>query len=60
MKKVWQIPELEVLDISMTMNGPGNANADCFDVSEGKTETHAGRSNASCLPKNGGGSPLDS
>lgn len=49
MKKVWNTPTLDVLDISMTMNGPGNANADCFDVSEGKQETHPGRSNASCL-----------
>ncbi|WP_154669900.1 paeninodin family lasso peptide [Bacillus niameyensis] len=52
MKRIWRQPILEVLDISMTMNGPGNANADCFDVSEGKHETHPGQSNASCL-KNG-------
>lgn len=53
MKKAWNKPMLEVLDISMTMNGPGNANADCFDVGEhpappqaiGNPET----SNASCL-----------
>ena len=25
MKKTWKMPELEVLDIRMTMNGPGNA-----------------------------------
>ena len=25
MKKMWKKPELEVLDIRMTMNGPGNA-----------------------------------
>lgn len=49
MKQLWRQPILEVLDISMTMNGPGNANADCFDVSEGKHETHPGQSNASCL-----------
>ncbi|MCL6571514.1 MAG: paeninodin family lasso peptide [Bacillus sp. (in: Bacteria)] len=49
MKKQWKKPMVEVLNISMTMNGPGNANADCFDVSDGKTETHPGRSNASCL-----------
>ncbi|MGP4106315.1 paeninodin family lasso peptide [Virgibacillus sp. L01] len=49
MKKVWKQPMLEVLDVSMTMNGPGNANADCFDVSDGKEETHEGMSNASCL-----------
>ncbi|WP_431800736.1 paeninodin family lasso peptide [Halobacillus andaensis] len=47
--KEWKQPFLEVLDVSMTMNGPGNANADCFDVSEGKHETHDGQSNASCL-----------
>ncbi|WP_135122130.1 paeninodin family lasso peptide [Jeotgalibacillus proteolyticus] len=49
MKKQWKAPVVDVLDISMTMNGPGNANADCFDVSDGKSETHEGRSNASCL-----------
>lgn len=49
MKKVWQKPALETLEISMTFNGPGNANPDCFDVSEGKEETHEGQSNASCL-----------
>lgn len=49
MKKDWKKPELEVLDISMTMNGPGNSNADCFDVSDGRDETHDGQSNASCL-----------
>lgn len=59
MKREWKTPMVEVLDISMTMNGPGNANADCFDVSEGKTETHDGRSNASCR-NNGPGSSVDS
>ena len=54
MKRSWKTPNLEILDISMTMNGPGNANADCFDVSDGKTETHEGRSNASCLDNGGG------
>ena len=53
MKKTWNVPVLEILDISMTMNGPGNANADCFDVSDGKSETHDGRSNASCLQNTG-------
>ncbi|WP_134163570.1 paeninodin family lasso peptide [Evansella clarkii] len=48
MKKKWNNPSLEVLNVSMTMNGPGNANPDCFDVSEGKSETHDGQSNASC------------
>ena len=47
--KQWKQPLLEVLDVSMTMNGPGNANADCFDVSEGKHSTHSDMSNASCL-----------
>lgn len=64
MKREWKIPTVEVLDISMTMNGPGNANADCFDVSDGRNETHPGRSNASCLkpgdPGPGSPSPLDS
>jgi hypothetical protein len=49
MKKEWSQPKLEVLDIRMTMNGPGNANPDCFDVSDGRHETHDGMSNASCL-----------
>ncbi|WP_256464179.1 paeninodin family lasso peptide [Halobacillus amylolyticus] len=50
MKKEWEKPMLEVLDISMTMNGPGNANTDCFDVGEApRGETHEGMSNASCL-----------
>ncbi|QGS69681.1 paeninodin family lasso peptide [Oceanobacillus sp. 143] len=50
MKRVWKIPKLEVLDISKTMNGPGNANVDCFDVGEApRGETHPGMSNASCL-----------
>ncbi|SDO00103.1 paeninodin family lasso peptide [Alkalicoccus daliensis] len=52
MKREWSAPRLEVLDIRMTMNGPGNANPDCFDVSEGKSETHDGQSNASCRDKN--------
>ncbi|WP_226655154.1 paeninodin family lasso peptide [Alkalihalobacillus hwajinpoensis] len=48
MKKAWTKPSLEVLDVRMTMNGPGNANPDCFDASEGRQENHAGQSNASC------------
>lgn len=48
MKKTWKDPQLEILDVRMTFNGPGNANADCFDASEGRQETHPGRSNASC------------
>ncbi|WP_256522430.1 paeninodin family lasso peptide [Halobacillus sp. A5] len=48
--KEWKQPILEVLDVSMTMNGPGNANADCFDIGEApRGETHPGQSNASCL-----------
>jgi hypothetical protein len=58
LKKTWKVPRLETLDIIMTMNGPGNANADCFDVSDGKQETHPGMSNNSCKPSAGG--PLDS
>ncbi|WP_209122928.1 paeninodin family lasso peptide [Alkalihalobacillus sp. BA299] len=34
MKKTWKKPMLEVLDVSLTMNGPGNAVPDCFDVGE--------------------------
>ncbi|MDR7000631.1 paeninodin family lasso peptide [Neobacillus niacini] len=48
MKKEWTMPQLEILDIRMTMNGPGNANPDCFDVSDGRHENHDGMSNASC------------
>jgi hypothetical protein len=52
MKQVWQKPELEVLDISLTMNGPGRANPDCFDTEDpspaARGETHDGMSNASC------------
>lgn len=55
MKKEWKIPELEVLDINLTLNGPGNANADCYDVSDGLHETHAGRSNNGCKRGSGGG-----
>lgn len=47
--KNWKEPKLEILNVNLTMNGPGNANSDCFDVSDGKSETHPGRSNASCL-----------
>ncbi|MEK3885881.1 paeninodin family lasso peptide [Bacillus sp. FSL K6-3431] len=53
MKRQWKVPVLDILDINMTMNGPGNANADCFDVSEGKNETHPGQSNASCKDRPG-------
>ncbi|WP_230500670.1 paeninodin family lasso peptide [Sutcliffiella rhizosphaerae] len=60
MKRRWENLSLEVLDISMTMNGPGNANADCFDVSDGRTETHPGRSNASCKNPGPGQDPFDS
>lgn len=47
MKREWKKPLIEILDVRMTMNGPGNANPDCFDASE--DETHDGQSNASCL-----------
>ncbi len=52
MKKSWNVPVLEVLDIKMTLNGPGKANPDCFDTSDqsqsSRGETHDGMSNASC------------
>lgn len=50
MKKMWKKPELEVLDIRMTMNGPGNAIADCYDVGEanGRGQNHDGMSNNAC------------
>lgn len=47
MKKAWAKPVLEILDVRMTMNGPGKANPDCFDVSDGKGDSEL--SNASCL-----------
>lgn len=59
MKRTWTAPTLDVLDVRQTKNGPGNSNADCFDVSDGKQETHPGRSNASCLG-GGGSNGLDS
>ncbi|MCT8138135.1 paeninodin family lasso peptide [Anaerobacillus sp. CMMVII] len=49
MKKTWKSPTLDILTVSMTMNGPGNANPDCFDADDGRNETHEGQSNASCL-----------
>ncbi|MEC5424049.1 paeninodin family lasso peptide [Virgibacillus sp. C22-A2] len=50
MKMEWKKPVLEVLDISMTMNGPGNANADCFDVGEAPGKIlDPETSQASCL-----------
>ena len=63
MKKTWKMPMLEVLDIRMTMNGPGKAVPDCYDVGEANghnSETHDGMSNNACKPKGGGSSPFDS
>ena len=34
MKKQWKKPKLEVLDIRMTMNGPGSASPDCYDAGD--------------------------
>lgn len=45
MKQVWQVPVLEVLDVSLTMGGPGKANPDCFDTHDSDLP----ESNASCL-----------
>jgi hypothetical protein len=51
--KTWKTPVLEVLDINMTMNGPGNSNPDCFDVGENTGNMNGNQSsetsNASCL-----------
>jgi hypothetical protein len=33
-KKVWQTPELEVLNINMTMNGPGIRDVDATYVDD--------------------------
>lgn len=52
MKKLWKKPLIEVLDISMTMNGPGDALPDCFDVGENNGNMTGNQdpatSNASC------------
>jgi hypothetical protein len=34
MKKTWKNPTLDVLNVSMTMLGPGNAVPDCYEVGE--------------------------
>ena len=60
MKKMWKKPELEILDIRMTMNGPGNANADCFDVSELVTNRKLMKEGLMlvALKPGGGGNPI--
>ncbi|MEH6908278.1 paeninodin family lasso peptide [Neobacillus drentensis] len=47
MKKEWSKPVLEVLDVSMTMGGPGNAIADSYCTNNQDFETQDGRSNMS-------------
>ncbi len=49
MKKTWQNPTLEVLDVKSTMGGPGNAVVDSFCTNNQDFETHPGMSNASCM-----------
>lgn len=34
MKKMWKKPRLEILSVSMTMLGPGDAVPDCYEVGE--------------------------
>ena len=63
MKKMWKKPELEVLDIRMTMNGPGRARPDCYDAGDANghnSETRDGMSNNACKPGGGGNPILDS
>lgn len=60
MKKMWKVPQMDILDIRMTENGPGNANPDCYDASEGRQETHEGMSNANCPGGPGGGNNFQS
>ncbi|SES10033.1 paeninodin family lasso peptide [Salipaludibacillus aurantiacus] len=47
MKKTWKEPSLEVLDLSMTKGGPGNAIDDSYCTNNQDFETHDGRSNKS-------------
>ena len=47
MRKMWKKPELEILDVSMTMGGPGNATVDSYCTNNQDFETHDGRSNMS-------------
>lgn len=56
--KAWRTPSMDVLDIRMTMNGPGDAVPDCFEASEGRGPQVPDNtnSNASCLDKPGVGS----
>jgi len=53
MKKTWSKPLLDVLNVNMTMNGPGKSNADCFDTDDHPGNGGVGQdpalSNASCL-----------
>jgi hypothetical protein len=48
LKKTWKQPVLEVLDVSMTMGGPGNAIPDSYCTNNQNHETHDGMSNNSC------------
>ena len=47
MKKEWKQPVLEVLDVSQTMGGPGNAIVDSYCTNNQDFETHDGQSNKS-------------
>lgn len=53
MKKVWKKPEMEILNVSMTMNGPGREVPDCFDVGHNNGNMNGNQdpstSNTSCL-----------
>jgi hypothetical protein len=44
MKKEWQSPRLDILDVSMTMTGRGNAIPDCTDIHDPPV-THEGKTN---------------
>lgn len=49
MRKSWNNPSLEVLDISVTLGGPGNAIDDSYCTNNQDFETQDGKSNASCM-----------
>lgn len=40
MKKEWNVPALEVLNVSMTMAGPGNERVDLFQADPDETVHH--------------------
>ncbi|MFB5760233.1 paeninodin family lasso peptide [Paenibacillus medicaginis] len=41
MKKTWEAPELEVLDVKMTLAGPGRSIPDAVQPDEDETVNHS-------------------